>query len=162
MSAETIALEVIAKLDKAKSDIKGLDTQFDVSARSMKGSAKGIEDALDRVAQNSTTSFNKVGSASKTAAADIERSAARINNANRNVGRQIADVGAQLAGGQSPFLIAAQQAPQFADALTDAGGKAAKVARSSLGLGALPFSPLRPSSACSFRACWTRAMPRPR
>lgn len=128
MSAETIALEVIAKLDKAKSDIKGLDTQFDTSARSMKGSAKGIEDALDRVAQNSTTSFNKVGSASKTAAADIERSAARINNANRNVGRQIADVGAQIAGGQSPFLIAAQQAPQFADALTDAGGKAAKVA----------------------------------
>jgi hypothetical protein len=58
----------------------------------------------------------------------IEKSSAAAANASRNMGRQIADVGAQLASGQSPFLILAQQAPQMADALADSGGKAAKVA----------------------------------
>ena len=46
----------------------------------------------------------------------------------RHLGRQIADVGTSVAGGLNPFLIIAQQAPQVADALTDTGGKAAKVA----------------------------------
>ena len=55
-------------------------------------------------------------------------SSGRIANAQRNLGRQISDFGTQLAGGQSPFLILAQQAPQVADALADTGGKAAAVA----------------------------------
>lgn len=127
-TAETVVVEVIARLDKAKNDIKGLDTQFDTSTKRMQGSTRSIESALNRVAQSSTSSFNKVGTSSKSAANDVERSAARINNANRNIGRQIADIGAQASGGQSPFLIFAQQAPQLADALADTGGRAAKVA----------------------------------
>lgn len=47
----------------------------------------------------------------------------RVANGYRNLGRQIADVGASLAGGQSPFLVLAQQAPQAADALVDVGKK---------------------------------------
>ena len=52
----------------------------------------------------------------------------RVANGYRNLGRQISDVGVSVAGGMSPFLIIAQQAPQVADALVDTGGKAAKVA----------------------------------
>ncbi|NML11306.1 hypothetical protein HHL08_14315 [Sphingobium sp. AR-3-1] len=58
----------------------------------------------------------------------VVRSAGAMANAQRNLGRQFADVGAQLASGSSPFLILAQQAPQVADALADTGGKAAREA----------------------------------
>lgn len=37
-----------------------------------------------------------------------------------NLGRQFADIGTQLAGGQSPFLILVQQGPQIADAFATA------------------------------------------
>jgi len=49
---------------------------------------------------------------------------ARVANGYRNLGRQIQDVGVSLVGGQNPFLVIAQQAPQVADALTDVGKKA--------------------------------------
>lgn len=57
-----------------------------------------------------------------------EQVSGRVANAQRNLGRQVADVGASLASGSSPFVILAQQAGQVADALADTGGKAAKVA----------------------------------
>lgn len=74
------------------------------------------------------------------AASNIERSALRAErqvvassgamaNAQRNLGRQISDIGVGLSSpGVSPFLVLAQQAPQVADALADTGGKAAQVA----------------------------------
>lgn len=58
----------------------------------------------------------------------VVRSAGAMSNAQRNLGRQFADVGASLASGSSPFVILAQQAPQVADALADTGGRAARVA----------------------------------
>lgn len=67
---------------------------------------KGRADAEARAAQTSQTFTGKVA------------------NGYRNLGRQIADVGASLAGGQSPFLVLAQQAPQAAEALVDVGKKA--------------------------------------
>lgn len=110
ITAESLVVEIAAKVDKARSDIKGVDRDFATAANGVQGATKRIEAAVDR------------------ATATIERDAARIGNAQRNIGRQFADIGAQAASGQSPFLIFAQQAPQLADALTDTGGKAARVA----------------------------------
>ncbi|HEX8382870.1 MAG TPA: phage tail length tape measure family protein [Sphingomonas sp.] len=127
-TAETVTVEIIAKLDKATGDIRRLDQTFTASTNSMQGAAKSLESSLDRVARTSTDSFNRVGTGSRKAADSFDRDAARIANAGRNIGRQISDAGTQLAGGQSPLLIFAQQAPQVADALADTGGRAAKVA----------------------------------
>jgi hypothetical protein len=128
ITAERVVIEVIARLDKAKADVKGLDAQVDTSAKSMQRSAKALEGHLDQMGAASVGGFAKVGAAAKQAANDVDANSRRIANAQRNIGRQIADAGAQLAGGQSPFLIFAQQAPQIADALADTGGRAAKVA----------------------------------
>lgn len=128
VTAETVAIEVIARLDKAKSGIADLDRTFETSTGRMQQAAKTLDANLDRVAQNSATSFTRVGSASKKAADEVDRSSGRIANAQRNLGRQISDVTTQLAGGQNPGLIFAQQAPQIADALADTGGRAAKLA----------------------------------
>lgn len=110
ITAESLVVEIATRVDKARSDITGVGRDFDSSANTVQNATKRIEAATTR------------------ATATIERDTARINNANRNVARQFSDIGAQLAGGQSFFLIAAQQAPQLADALADTGGKAAKVA----------------------------------
>jgi hypothetical protein len=58
----------------------------------------------------------------------FQQSAAQARQSSLNLGRQIADVGAQLSGGQSFFLILAQQAPQFADAMNGAQGAAGRLA----------------------------------
>ncbi|MDF2495080.1 phage tail length tape measure family protein [Sphingomonas sp.] len=110
ITAESLVVEIATRVDKARSDIKGVGNDFDTSANTVQNATRRIEAATTK------------------ATATIERDSARIANAQRNVARQYADIGAQLAGGQSPFLIAAQQAPQLADALADTGGKAAKVA----------------------------------
>lgn len=61
-------------------------------------------------------------------ATNLERDLARSGMASRNLGRQIADVGSQLAGGQNPLLILSQQAPQVADALAGTTGAAGRMA----------------------------------
>lgn len=89
---------------------------------------KGFTPTTNKAANDFDQATKKIGDAAERAGVSVERMAARTANANRNLGRQIADVGTQLSGGQSPFLIIAQQAPQVADALTDMGGAAGKVA----------------------------------
>src|SRR5690606_13742217 len=46
----------------------------------------------------------------------------------RLVGYQISDIGTQLASGQSPFLVLAQQGPQVANALEGVQGVAGRLA----------------------------------
>lgn len=82
----------------------------------------------DASVKQSASTFEDASRRTVRAANDVEGSARRVANANRNIGRQIADIGTQVAGQQSPFLIIAQQAPQVADALADVGGAAGRVA----------------------------------
>jgi hypothetical protein len=89
-TAGRVVIEMLARVDKAEADLKRFGTTFDMTGR--------------RVA---------------SAANDVEKSSSRIANATRNLGFQISDVGVQLAGGQSPFLIISQQAPQVVQALED-------------------------------------------
>lgn len=128
VTAESVTVEIIAKLAKAKADVKDMDATFTSSTNNMQRSAKQLEGHLDQLARNSTASFDRLGTGAKKAADDIDKSAGRIANARRNIGRQVADIGAQGAGGQNPALIFAQQAPQIADALADVGGAAGRVA----------------------------------
>lgn len=91
--------------------------------------------ALDKHAQVADRAFDSVERSARSAEARIRSTAVvvvdnsnRIANAQRNIGRQVSDVSAQLSTGASPFTILAQQAPQVADAMADLGGKAGAVA----------------------------------
>lgn len=89
------------------------------------GAANTFDKSMSQIEKAAT----RTEATTRNAASQIASNAARSANATRNLGRQIADIGTGLSGGQSPFLILAQQAPQVADALADTQGKAASVAR---------------------------------
>lgn len=110
VNADSVVVDIFAKVDQATTDIKGFARTVEQSMSTVEKSAARAESAIVRQ-----------GNA-------VVQQSGRAANASRNLGRQIADIGTGLAGGQSPFLILAQQAPQVADALADAGGKAARVA----------------------------------
>ena len=106
VTADSVVIELLAKTDGYVANINGASNA-------------------------TTTALTKIEQSASRAEVQIVRSTGQMANAQRNLERQVSDIGTQLAGGQSPFLILAQQAqqaPQVADALADTGGKAASVA----------------------------------
>ncbi|MEG3086184.1 phage tail length tape measure family protein [Sphingomonas sp. PB4P5] len=111
VTADSVVVKLTAEVDEATGKVRKYAADFDRE--------------MAKVGNSATRSDLVVRGASD----GIVNSSRQIANGTRNLGRQIADVGASLASGSSPFLILAQQAPQVADALADTGGKAAVVAR---------------------------------
>ena len=120
-TADSVVVELLAKTDGYTAAING-------AANNSQAGFSKIEKAAGQAEAAVARSTAGMGNAARAAANDIERGTGRAANATRNLGRQVADIGVGLSGGQSPFLILAQQAPQVADALADTGGKAARVA----------------------------------
>ncbi|MDF0543331.1 phage tail length tape measure family protein [Sphingobium sp. H39-3-25] len=110
MDAETVRLTIEARVDEANRKIV---QHGDV-----------VEGTMSKVETSATRAEQSI----RRSATLVVDNTGRIANAQRNLGRQIADVGASLSSGSSPFMVLAQQAPQVADALTDMGGRASKVA----------------------------------
>jgi len=102
---ETVAVELVAKLDN-------FDGRLRVSASAFGGAMKQIEASANRAEGSVTAAMVKTS-----------RSVQQAQQASRNLGFQIADIGTQLSAGTSPFLILAQQGPQVANALEGAKGK---------------------------------------
>lgn len=75
-----------------------------------------------------SSSADSIERRNKQLTTNLERDMRRAGFASQNLGRQIADVGASLASGSSPFLVIAQQAPQVADALAGTAGAAGRLA----------------------------------
>lgn len=121
VTADSVIVELLAKTDGYTAAING------AAGKSEAGFSK-IERTASQAEAQVARSSASMGSSVSKAANDIERGSARAANASRNLGRQISDIGVGLTGGQNPFLILSQQAPQVADALADTGGKAARVA----------------------------------
>lgn len=95
----------------------------------------GYDPKIRTAAQTTTTAMTQIErsatraeAAVRTSAQGISRSLDQTSQRARLMGFQIADVGQQLAGGQSPFLIIAQQAPQMANALEGGTSAAARLA----------------------------------
>lgn len=109
-TSEQVAIELIARVD-------GFDGKIKQSAASFGTGMKQIEASASR-AENSVARSTQV----------IDKSMSQAAQRSRNLGFQISDIGAQLAGGQSPFLILAQQAPQVANALDGAKGAVGRFA----------------------------------
>ncbi|GGB15142.1 hypothetical protein GCM10011380_00700 [Sphingomonas metalli] len=124
------AAQAAARAAERKASAEEIAAQRQVAAQEK---ARQQEEArakrtADEVAREAARKANAEDIAATKAAQSVEKASARAGNAQRNLGRQISDIGVGLAGGQSPFLTLAQQAPQVADALADTGGRAARVA----------------------------------
>ncbi|WP_267395265.1 MULTISPECIES: phage tail length tape measure family protein [unclassified Sphingomonas] len=111
-SAESLVVELIAKTDGYEAKING-------AATSSAGGFSKIEASASKAEAAVQSSVTGMGTSVKRAANDIEEGSARAAQATRNLGFQLSDIGTQLGGGQSPFLIFAQQAPQVIQALED-------------------------------------------
>jgi len=93
---------------------------------------KAIEAAFGGIDQAAAGAFNGVAANSNRAFTTAEQGARRFGNAmnasrvqTSNLAAQLNDIGVQLAGGQSPFLIALQQGTQINQVLGQGGARAA-------------------------------------
>lgn len=114
---EQLVLSISADVRQIQRQLKGLvgQTQRDT---------KAIESAFGGIDKAASGAFNNVAANSSRAFTTAEQGARRYQNAMRsstvqtsNLAAQLNDIGVQLAGGQSPFLIALQQGTQINQAL---------------------------------------------
>lgn len=87
-----------------------------------------IEKQFDAVGNVGTNAFNKIAANSNKAAASQAKFGQAMKQSSiqtGNLAAQINDIGVQLAGGQSPFLIALQQGSQINQVLGQGGARAA-------------------------------------
>jgi hypothetical protein len=100
---ESVILQLEAKVGKYNADVQG--------------AASVTDKALARIETSATRMEKQVG---QSFAAAAQRS--------RLLGYQISDIGVQLSGGTSPFIVLAQQGPQVANALEGARGAVGRFA----------------------------------
>ncbi|SFZ81793.1 Prophage tail length tape measure protein [Devosia enhydra] len=92
--------------------------------------AREIERRFERMSGTSVASFQRIG---ERGAAGLRPIGAQTSN----IAAQLQDVGVQLAGGQSPFLIALQQGTQLSAALGTGQGLRGTLAGLAAGFGSL-------------------------
>lgn len=124
---------------------------------SIEATQKTFSKQLERIARDGTQAAAKIESdfqrANDRAGRSFENSGRRAVNtmgqsrqAAANLSFQLNDIATQLAGGQSPFLIAVQQGSQITQVLSGAGGATGAVSA----LGAAFGSMLNPISLATF------------
>lgn len=91
----------------------------------------------DRDVRRSADNFEQGAKRTVNAARDVERAAGRVGNATRNLSFQLSDIGVQLSGGTSPFIVISQQGPQVVQALQDISASGARFGQVMRGI-ALP------------------------
>ncbi|EJL57970.1 Prophage tail length tape measure protein [Rhizobium sp. CF122] len=114
---EQLVLSISADTRQIQRQLKSLVGQTQANT-------KAIEDAFKGIDKASGDAFGKVAANSNRAFTTAEQGAKRYQNAMRsstvqtgNLAAQLNDIGVQLSGGQSPFLIALQQGSQITQAL---------------------------------------------
>lgn len=129
VSADEVALRLSADTAQHDAALRKSADVYDQSMGRIRKSLSQSDSDQEDYSRRVVAKQLRLQQSIRATAAVAEGVSGRVANAQRNLGRQIADVGTGLAGGQSPFLILAQQAPQVADALSDTTGKVAVFAR---------------------------------
>jgi hypothetical protein len=83
------------------------------------GDNSNLEAATAATARSFDRGMQQIENSARRAETEVVRSTGAIRFATRDLGFQISDIGTQLSGGQSPFLIFAQQGPQVANAISE-------------------------------------------
>lgn len=125
---EQLVLSISADTRQIQRQLKSLVGQTQANT-------KAIEDAFSGIDKASSGAFDKIAANSNRAFTTAEQGARRYQTAMRgsqiqtaNLAAQLNDIGVQLAGGQSPFLIALQQGTQITQALGPGAGLRGTVA----------------------------------
>ncbi|MCS0463000.1 MULTISPECIES: phage tail length tape measure family protein [Rhizobium] len=125
---EQLVLSISADTRQIQRQLKSLVGQTQANTKAIEDAFKGIDKASDNA-------FGKVAANSNRAFTTAEQGAKRYQNAMRsstvqtgNLAAQLNDISVQLAGGQSPFLIALQQGTQITQALGSGTGVRGAVA----------------------------------
>lgn len=105
-------------------DTRQIQRQLKSLVGQTQSNTKAIEDAFGGIDKAASGAFERVGANSNRAFTTAEQGARRYQAAMRqstvqtgNLAAQVNDISVQLAGGQSPFLIALQQGSQINQAL---------------------------------------------
>jgi hypothetical protein len=122
---EQLVLSISADVRQIQRQMKSLvgQTQRDTKAieDAFGGIDKAASGAFDGVAANSNRAFGVASNGARQF--DRAMNSSRLQTA--NLSAQLNDIGVQLAGGQSPFLIALQQGTQINQVLGQGGARAA-------------------------------------
>lgn len=114
---EQLVLSISADVRQIQRQLKGLvgQTQRDTKAieEAFGGIDKAASGAFAGVAANSNRAFNSAANSGRRYQEAMKASTVQTGN----LAAQLNDIGVQLAGGQSPFLIALQQGSQITQAL---------------------------------------------
>lgn len=125
---EQLVLSISADVRQIQRQLKGLvgQTQRDTKAieQAFGGIDKAAGAAFDGVAANSNRAFNTAANSGRRYQEAMKASTVQTGN----LAAQLNDIGVQLAGGQSPFLIALQQGSQINQALGSVGARGAVAA----------------------------------
>lgn len=121
--------------------------QFDKSVAKSRAQAVGDFTAITDAGTKMENSLGKLGANGKKGLDNLNKSTTALKGQTGNLAAQFNDIGVQLAGGQSPFLIALQQGSQISQVLGPGGAKGAAAA-----LGGAFVSLLNPISLATIAA----------
>lgn len=122
---EQLVLSISADTRQIQNQLKKLVGQTQADTKAIENAFSGIDTAASgafgRVAANSNKAFTTAAQGATRYATAMRSSTVQTGN----LAAQLNDIGVQLAGGQSPFLIALQQGSQINQVLGQGGARAA-------------------------------------
>lgn len=121
VTADIVEVEFRVRTDKYLSDIKSADSLVTGATGRMETSAAKAGAALSSIGNGAVPALQRIAAGANVA----ERGVNSLAGQTGNLAAQFNDIGVQLAGGQSPFLIALQQGSQISQVIGNAGAAGA-------------------------------------
>lgn len=125
---EQLVLSISADVRQIQRQLKGLVGQTQRDTKAIEDAFGGIDKAASGAFSGVAANSNRAFSSAANSARNYERAMNSSSLQTANLAAQLNDIGVQLAGGQSPFLIALQQGTQITQALGPGAGLRGTVA----------------------------------
>jgi len=122
---EQLVLSISADIRQMQRQLKTLIGQTQRDTKAIEAAFGGVDKAASAAFNGVVANSNRAGKAGEDAGKRLERAMKGSAMQTSNLAAQINDIGVQLAGGQSPFLIALQQGTQINQVLGQGGARAA-------------------------------------
>lgn len=122
---EQLVLSISADVRQIQRQLKGLVGQTQRDTKAIEQAFGGIDKAAAGAFNGVAANGNRAFGAASNGARKFERAMNGSRLQTANLAAQLNDIGVQLAGGQSPFLIALQQGTQINQVLGQGGARAA-------------------------------------
>ncbi|MCK8779090.1 phage tail length tape measure family protein [Rhizobium sp. NTR19] len=122
---EQLVLSISADVRQIQRQLKGLVGQTQRDTKAIEAAFGGIDKAASGAFAGVAANSNRAFGAGVNGAKQFERAVNTSRLQTANLAAQLNDIGVQLAGGQSPFLIALQQGTQINQVLGQGGARAA-------------------------------------